>query len=90
MSGYYFPTVKGGGERVARPPRPTPALGAVLGDLVALVREGAFLHTPVEDDCGFCEHGRACGPEPYERAERKLAAPANRALAAYRQLQRHA
>jgi ATP-dependent helicase/nuclease subunit B len=89
MSSYYFPTVKGRGERVARPPRPTSALGAVLGDLVALVREGAFLHTPTPDDCRFCEIGRACGPEPFDRAERKLAAPANRALAAYRQLQRH-
>jgi hypothetical protein len=61
----------------------------VLGDLVALVREGAFLHTPTPDDCRFCEIGRACGPEPFDRSERKLAAPANRALAAYRQLQRH-
>jgi ATP-dependent helicase/nuclease subunit B len=89
MSSYYFPTVKGRGERVSRPPRPTSALGAVLGDLVALVRDGTFLHTPTPDDCRFCEFGRACGPEPFARAERKLAAPANRVLAAYRQLERH-
>jgi ATP-dependent helicase/nuclease subunit B len=89
-SGYYFPTVKGRGERVSRPPRPTSALGAVLGDLVALVRAGAFLHTPSKADCQFCEIGRACGPAPFERAERKLAAPANHVLATYRQLQRHA
>ena len=37
-SGYTFPTVKGRGEHVARPPRPPAALAAVLGDLVALVR----------------------------------------------------
>jgi ATP-dependent helicase/nuclease subunit B len=89
-SGYYFPTVKGGGERVSRPPRPPAALGGILGDLVALVREGTFLHTPEPEDCKFCEFGRACGPDPTGRAARKLAAPANGALAAYRQLQRHA
>jgi ATP-dependent helicase/nuclease subunit B len=89
-SGYYFPTAKGGGERVARPPRPPAALGAVLGDLVALVRGGTFLHTPEKNDCRFCEFGRACGPDPAGRAAPKLADPANRALAAYRQLQGHA
>jgi ATP-dependent helicase/nuclease subunit B len=89
-SGYYFPTVKGGGERVSRPPRPPATLGAVLGELVALVRGGTFLHTPEPEDCKFCEFGRACGPDPTGRASRKLAAPANGALAAYRQLQRHA
>jgi ATP-dependent helicase/nuclease subunit B len=88
-SSYYFPTVKGGGERVLRPPRPASALGQVLGDLVALVRAGAFLHTPSEDDCRFCDFGRACGPAPFERAARKLDQPANRALAAYRQLRGH-
>jgi ATP-dependent helicase/nuclease subunit B len=90
MSSYYFPTVKGRGERVSRPPHPATALGAVLSDLVALVREGTFLHTPKPEDCRFCELGRACGPAPSERAERKLATPANRVLATYRQLQRHA
>jgi PD-(D/E)XK nuclease superfamily len=90
MSGYYFPTVKGGGERVSRPPRSASALGAVLGDLVALVRAGAFLHTPRPEDCNFCELGRACGPAPYDHAARKLDAPANRALAAYQRLQGHA
>jgi ATP-dependent helicase/nuclease subunit B len=89
MSSYYFPTVKGRGERISRPPRPAAELGLVLGDLVALVREGAFLHTPAENDCRFCDLGRACGPDPFARAERKLAAPANRVLAPYRQLQRH-
>jgi ATP-dependent helicase/nuclease subunit B len=88
-SSYYFPTVKGGGERVLRPPRPAAELGRVLGDLVALVRAGAFLHTPTENDCRFCDFGRACGPAPFERAARKLDQPANRALAANRQLRSH-
>jgi ATP-dependent helicase/nuclease subunit B len=89
-SGYYFPTVKGRGERVARPPRPPAELAAVLGDLAAIVRDGAFVHTPKSEDCTFCEFSRACGPDPIGSAKGKLAAPANSALAAYRQLQRHA
>jgi hypothetical protein len=87
-SGYYFPTVRGGGERVFRPPRPPAALGAVLGDLAALVRGGVFLHTPEPDDCTFCEFGRACGPDPTGRAERKLKAP-GAVLESYRRLRAH-
>jgi len=88
-SQYYFPTVKGRGERVERPPKPAAALGAVLGDLVAVVRGGAFVHTPTGDDCRFCEFGRACGPDPAVRAQRKVDGSSS-ALAAYRQLQAHA
>ncbi len=85
--GYYFPTVRGRGERVVRPVAGTAPLAPVLRDLFELVRTGAFVHTATEDDCRFCDFGRACGPNPMARAERKLGAPA---LAAYRRLVAHA
>jgi ATP-dependent helicase/nuclease subunit B len=85
--GYYFPTVRGRGERVMRPLADPAPLAAVLRDLFAVVRTGAFVHTFEADDCRYCEFSRACGPSAHARADAKRAAPA---LAAYRRLLDHA
>lgn len=84
--GYYFPTVRGGGERVVRLLAETAALASVLRDLFEVIRAGAFVHNPVEGGCKFCEHRRACGPGAPARAARKLKEPA---LAPYRRLVAH-
>jgi ATP-dependent helicase/nuclease subunit B len=86
---YYFPTVRGRGERVGRPQGDPAPLRAVLGDLVAVVRAGAFVHTVDESDCRFCEFGRACGPDPAARAARKVEAAANGVLEPFRRLRQH-
>jgi hypothetical protein len=84
---YYFPTVRGRGTRVVQMQDDPAGLAAVLTDLFAVVRRGAFVHTMIDDDCRFCEHWRACGPGPAARAARKVVATGNPALQAYRRLQ---
>jgi ATP-dependent helicase/nuclease subunit B len=78
--GYYFPTVRGRGERVIRPMAGTAPLAAVLRDLFELVRAGAFVHTATADDCRFCEVSRACGPDPAARAGAQARRPRARGV----------
>jgi ATP-dependent helicase/nuclease subunit B len=87
---YYFPTVRGRGTRVVRMQDDPGGLAALLTDLFAVVRCGAFVHTMTDDDCRFCEHWRACGPGPAARAARKVVATGNPPLDAYRRLSQHA
>jgi len=87
---YYFPTVRGGRERVVRPLAGTTGLAGVLRDLFDVVAAGAFVHSADDNDCRFCDFDRACGPRAAARAERKLGDPANAALDAYRRLGKHA
>jgi ATP-dependent helicase/nuclease subunit B len=87
---YYYPTVRGRGERAVRPQAGPDGLRAVLADLVALVRAGAFVHADDDEDCRFCDLGRACGPAAAARAARKLEAGASPALDAFRRLRTHA
>ncbi len=62
----------------------------VLRDLFDLLAAGAFVHTPAEDDdCRFCEFGRACGQQAAERAQAKIGQAENAALEAYRKLSAH-
>jgi hypothetical protein len=54
-----------------------------MSHLVGPVSIGAFVHAATADDCLFCEVSRGWGPDPANRAPRKLGAAA---LAAYRRL----
>jgi ATP-dependent helicase/nuclease subunit B len=86
---YYFPTVRGGRERVVRPAGSQARVTDVLRDLFDVLAAGAFIHSADEGDCRFCDFGRACGSRAAERAARKIADPANAALAAYTRLAQH-
>jgi ATP-dependent helicase/nuclease subunit B len=90
VGSYYFPTGRGGQERQVRAATSREQVTAVLRDLLDLLAAGAFVHTPDDEDCRFCEFERACGPRAAARAERKLARPENAALDAYRRLGGHA
>ena len=88
---YYFPTARGRGERKVRPAATLEQLAPVLRDLFDLLAAGAFVHTPeADDDCRFCEFGRACGRQAAARAEKKIAQAENTLLEPYRRLGGHA
>jgi ATP-dependent helicase/nuclease subunit B len=89
VGAYYFPTARGRRERSARPAATRAATAAVLQDLFDVLAAGAFVHSPDEDDCRYCELDRACGPGAAERAETKLDKGANDVLDAYRRLRDH-
>ncbi|MDO8476153.1 MAG: PD-(D/E)XK nuclease family protein [Candidatus Rokubacteria bacterium] len=87
-SSYYLPTARGQAERATFPAKAA-GLEDVLRDLFDIVGQGLFVHTADEDDCKFCEVGRACGRDPYARAERKLENDANDSLRPYWRLGEH-
>jgi ATP-dependent helicase/nuclease subunit B len=70
---YYFSSHKGGQERI-RIPAPKPQdMAAVLGDLRELLVKGAFVHTPDDRDCKFCDYKPACTSDVNVQAKAKLA-----------------
>ena len=87
---YYFPTARGGGERVIVPQGNPAAVAAVLRDLFELLALGTFVHSPDESDCRWCDFRRACGRDPMGRSKPKIDHEVNEALNAYRRLARHA
>jgi RecB family exonuclease len=90
VGSYYFPTTRGRRERQVRPAATQALAPAVLRDLFDLLAAGAFVHSPnQEEDCRFCEFGRACGPGAAERAKAKIDNGANDPLEAYRRLRAH-
>ena len=90
VGSYYFPTTRGRRERQVRPASTQALAAAVLRDLFDLLAAGAFVHSPRQDeDCRFCEFGRACGRGAAERAKAKIDDGANDTLEAYRRLSGH-
>lgn len=59
QSGYYFPTPKGRGARVARECSDG-ELKAVLNDLCDVIGSGWFLHAEA-GRCRWCDYGEVCG-----------------------------
>jgi ATP-dependent helicase/nuclease subunit B len=88
-STYYLPTARGQAERITYPAAAVAGLKNVLRDLFAIVGAGLFVHTADEDDCKYCEVGRACGRDAHTRAHRKIENEANRVLAPYWNLGEH-
>jgi hypothetical protein len=83
---YYFSSHKGRQERVKIPTPASAAIAAVLGDLRDLIIKGAFIRTPDQDNCRFCDYAAACGGAVNQQAEVKLPGAtlaANRRLAAH-------
>jgi RecB family exonuclease len=57
---YYFPSRKGRREKFRIPAPSRAAIAAVLADLRATIRAGAFAHAVKEGDCRFCDYSKAC------------------------------
>ena len=88
-SAYYLPTARGQAERPTYLPAATAGIKNVLRDLLDIVGAGLFVHTAHEDDCKYCDMGRACGRDAYARAEQKLENDANNVLGPYWRLAEH-
>ncbi len=86
---YYFPTARGRAERTTCLPVSEAQIAEVLRDLFDTLRAGTFVHTDDEDDCSWCDFGRACGSKPFERAGSKVENEANTVLAPYSRLADH-
>ena len=70
---YYFPSHKGRRERVHIAAPPLSQTAAVLGDLRALIVEGAFVHAAEEKACKWCDYEAACTGSAHDHAKAKLA-----------------
>ncbi len=70
ISGYYFPSDKGEGQRFYRKRRKPDELFRVITLLCDLMAEGQFLAADSTGDCTFCEYQQVCG---YQLATRKVA-----------------
>ena len=86
-SGYFFPSAKGRGRRIAEDRDPD-ELSRVLNVLFDLLREGAFPHAPNPKACEFCEFQGVCGDvkRAAEESREKIADSGNAVLAGYRGL----
>ena len=86
-SGYFFPSAKGRGRRIAEP-IDSKELARVLNALFDLLRDGAFPHAPNPDACDYCDFRTLCGDvkSRAEESEKKIGDAANSVLAAYGRL----
>ena len=62
-SGYFFPTDREYGRRIAPPLPPRHELGDRLRPLFDMVSEGGFYHIQKQDHCKYCEYRRVCATE---------------------------
>ena len=60
-AGYFFPGVKGSGERVSHAREEWPALGEILQRMMNVVRQGEFIHRTRSNECKFCDYQMVCG-----------------------------
>jgi ATP-dependent helicase/nuclease subunit B len=94
---YAFPSVKGHRRRKEIPAPDAKKLNAVLGDLIEVIGQGAFLTAEDNGRCRWCEFAAACHAEDpaaprgaeSTRAQRKIDADANTVLDAFRRLRTH-
>lgn len=86
-SGYFFPSAKGRGRRIAEALDPK-ELGRVLTVLFDLLRDGAFPHASDPDACNYCDFRTVCGDvrRAAAQSETKIDEGANVVLAAYGRL----
>ncbi len=60
LSGYYFPTRRGEGRRLARPQSDRSPVAGLMGRLFDLLAGGAFLATDDGEACAYCDYGEVC------------------------------
>lgn len=87
--GYFFPSERGGGERIEFTPKQLERGGEVLEKLATIASSGAFLATNQHDkDCNYCDYIGICGDVVRVAAasDRKLKSQANLILTPYAEL----
>ncbi len=77
--GYFFPGVRGRGERLTWTRDELSRWRLVVDALCRVVQGGAFVRTVEPDRCRYCDYRPACGTDP-GAAEKKLACRANSPL----------
>lgn len=87
---YFFPTLRGRGDRVQRPQDRPAEVASALRLLFALLEQGVFPHAAEEETCRPCDFRGACGQEPWRRASAKRDVASNALLHPIRELERHA
>ena len=60
-SGYFFPSPKGEGLRIAKIQDKRERVYQALGDLFELLRTGVFPASCDKDPCGICDYTAVCG-----------------------------
>jgi len=86
-AGYYFPTERGAGRRLARERDGRGSLMTALGHLYALLAGGIFLPTSEADRCRYCDYRQACGGEEAAARSRALFSGGDPVLAPWQALQ---
>ncbi len=86
--GFFFPSEKGTGERIAFTPKQLDGGSEVLAQLARIAAGGAFLATTRSEDCHFCDYNKICGDvvRLAGASQHKLSARANTILEPYREL----
>jgi ATP-dependent helicase/nuclease subunit B len=89
--GFFFPGTKERGRRIEWDNAQLADGKKVLGQLVDIIRKGAFLATDNKDDCNYCDYQSICGDAAAIAAvsARKLANAGNKALQSIRELRNH-
>jgi len=88
--GYFFPSVRGQGERIEYAREDLSDGMKVLALLCDVVRAGSFIATDETSDCRYCDYDAICGhgEEAADLCRRKREAAVNEALTAFRELRR--
>lgn len=83
---YFFPSIRAAEERshIERPDQRQ--LFELIGELLAIVEGGAFVHTPDPNHCRWCDFRAACHQKTERQAQVKLENSANEVLEPYRRL----
>ena len=83
--GYFFPSIKGKGERISWPKLELSDGITILDKLCALASNGAFPHSHESGDCYFCDHAELSDVE-IDGLKEKLDDESNRPLTPFREL----
>ncbi len=75
ISGYYFPTERGEGLKIARPQAGRERLSELLNHLFDLLAQGIFVAADHGEKCGICDYPAVCGGDRAVARAKKLAAP---------------
>ncbi len=75
VSGYYFPTERGEGLKIARPQAGRERITELLNHLFDLLAEGIFVAADHGEKCGICDYPAVCGGGSAVARAKKLAAP---------------